>query len=71
MKAWTDYPLSNKPDHYPEFVEVEVLAYDRNKYVVVEYDGRQHTIKAGYLYSTKSANAEDLEKELAALPESV
>lgn len=53
MMAWTDYPitqLGDKPYTKAEIREVEVLAYDRNKYCTVKVEGVVVDIKSGYIY---------------------
>jgi hypothetical protein len=53
MKAWTDYPilaLGDKPHQEAPVREVEVLAYDGDKYCRVWVDGVEESIKSGYLY---------------------
>lgn len=48
-KYYTDYPLDGQ-SFTGEFKEVELLAYDRNKYVEVrDAQGLQDGIKAGYI----------------------
>lgn len=53
MKAWTDYPITELGDtpHVEAPVrEIEVLAYDGDKYCRVLVCGIEKSIKAGYLY---------------------
>lgn len=46
LKAFTDYPLEGATG----VVEVQMLAYDRNKYATVRFGAQVTKIKAGYLY---------------------
>lgn len=48
FKAFTDYPVEGNPDS--KVVEVTVLAYDRDKYATVEYNGTQSDVKTGYIF---------------------
>jgi len=56
IKAWTDYPVKALGD-WPgmdddlRIRECEVVAYDGNKYCVVDVEGVRVVIKAGYLYT--------------------
>lgn len=48
MKVYTDYPLiENTPT---QMYVVDVLAYDRNKYLALQYNDEIHWVKAGYVY---------------------
>ena len=49
MKAYTDYPFVGQ-DTYGRVKEVDVLSYDRNKYVSVRYNGENYEIKRGYIW---------------------
>ena len=49
MKAYTDYPLLD-PATDNEVKEIDVLSYDRNKYVVVRYNDEEHEVKRGYIW---------------------
>jgi hypothetical protein len=56
--CWTDYPilpLGDKSGQEAPVRQVKVLAYDHNKYVMVEVIGNGviTSFKAGYLYSKK------------------
>jgi len=54
MKIYTDYPfeeLGDEPNSEAPIREVEMEAYDGDKYVRVNYDGKQLEVKAGYLYT--------------------
>ncbi len=58
VKAWTDYPIEVLGD-WPSMKyedlrirECTVLAYDGDKYVVVEVEKHRLTIKAGYVYKS-------------------
>ena len=46
--AYTDYPIEGNPDS--KVIEVELLAYDRNKYVTVRRGDVTESVKSGYLY---------------------
>lgn len=52
MRAYTDYPLPGNPDAH--VVEVLVLAYDRNKYATVRYEGETDSVKCGYLFQNEA-----------------
>ena len=71
MKAWTDYPLPGIDEAYKlaPIRQVEVIDYDHDKYCKVVFDGNEHEIKRGYLFSRKGRVGEvpcvrslDLEK---------
>lgn len=47
--AWTKYPLDIRNPQYTLY-QVEVLAYDGNKYVLVETGGDTYSMKYGYLF---------------------
>lgn len=53
MKAWTDYPfvwLGDTSGEPAPIREVEVRAYDGNKYCRIRVADGEDEIKAGYLY---------------------
>ena len=57
MKAWTDYPFVELGDtpHKPAPVrQIEIVAYDQNKYITVIVEDNQTrlktSIKSGYAY---------------------
>lgn len=53
VKAYTDYPLSEGEERRVAPIrEVEIKAYDGDKYVEIEYEKRRYTVKAGYLYES-------------------
>jgi hypothetical protein len=53
VAVYTDY-LHFVDETIPKIVEVELVAYDQNKYVTVRYGGELYEIKSGYLYATPS-----------------
>jgi hypothetical protein len=56
MKAYTDYPMLFRDGLIGGCIpirRVEVLSYDGNKYCMVKYRGKTHSIKVAYLYKTK------------------
>lgn len=53
MRAWTDYPiaeLGDAPGKLAPIRLVEVTAWDRDKYCVIEVAGAIECVKRGYLY---------------------
>lgn len=48
MKAYTDYPIASNLQS--EVIEVEMLTYDRDKYVTVKHGDCVEDIKRGYLF---------------------
>lgn len=53
LNAWTDYPftsLGDLPGKLAPVRQVEIRAYDNNKYCVVNIAGTLLEVKAGYLY---------------------
>ncbi len=64
MKYYTDYPINGVDG----VKEVEVLAYDRNKYVTVLFQGKTTAIKAGYLMQDEALTKPVLRRQLLALP---
>lgn len=62
LKAFTEYPILRLGDKYAEPArvrEVEILAYDRNKYCMVRVEGLNVEIKRGYLHKTPEINYVD------------
>ena len=52
--AYTDYPLYKEEyGKKAPIREVEVLEYDANKLVRIQYNDEEFTIKAGYLYKNE------------------
>jgi len=56
IEAWTDYPieaLGDWPSKDPDLRirKCTVLAYDGNKYCLIEVEGVRQVVKSGYLYS--------------------
>ena len=66
MKAYTDYPFEGNENG--STIEVEVLAYDRNKYAQVNWNGEIHEVKTGYLYREPERQKNLKYSELIALP---
>ncbi len=66
MKAYTDYPFEGNENG--STIEVEVLAYDRNKYAKVKWNGEIHEVKTGYLYRTPEKIKTLKYSEVIALP---
>lgn len=64
MKFYTDYPINGTDG----VKEVEVLAYDRNKYVTVRFQGKTTAIKAGYLRQDEALTNPVLRRQLRVLP---
>lgn len=48
LKCYTDYPVIGNPNG--NVVAVDVLAYDRDKYVDVSYNGNHDSVKLGYVW---------------------
>lgn len=65
--AYTDYPL---PEHQG-VVKVRLLAYDRNKYVTVDFQGYCDGVKSGYLFSDAALTKHLTQAKLYRLPRSV
>lgn len=65
--AYTDYPL---PEHQGA-VKVQLLAYDRNKYVTVDFQGFCEGVKSGYLFSDAALSTPLTWAALFRLPRSV
>lgn len=52
MKCFTDYPLfESEYNKIAPIREVELIAYDGDKYVRVLFEGKTYSFKSGYLYS--------------------
>lgn len=67
MKVWTDYPF----DGPHELVEVELLAFDTDKYCVVRLpDGRLESVKIGYLHRTEALDDPLYSDPLPGVPKS-
>jgi len=60
MIAYTDYPFLETDQPYKEapIREIEPIFYDGDKYLTFLYEGKEYTIKSGYVYS----NAKRIEK---------
>lgn len=53
-KLLTDYPLfESEYGKAAPFRLVSVLDYDGNKYCVIEFNGVEYSVKAGYLYRSR------------------
>lgn len=65
--AYTDYPL---PEHQG-VVKVQLLAYDRNKYVTVDFQGFYEGVKSGYLFADAALTKHLTWAKLYSLPRSV
>jgi hypothetical protein len=65
MVAYTDYPLGQPPR---QVVRVTVLAYDRNKYATVVFDGEPHEVKRGYLFDDQAMTRRLRDSKLYGLP---
>lgn len=71
---WTDYPLSefgDSPHREAPVRQVELVAYDGNKYVQCLFAGLPVTIKAGYIYASagRAGTATPISRDdLASLP---
>lgn len=63
-KAFTDYPI----DGATGVIEVAMLAYDRNKYVTVQYGNTIEEVKSGYLYLDAGLKQPYGARRLYALP---
>ncbi len=53
MKAYTDYPfvwLGDKEYEKAPIREIEVVSYDGDKYCRIIVEGKETSIKAGYIY---------------------
>ena len=53
MKYFTDYPfvsLGDEPYKKAPIREVEIIEYDRNKYIKILVEGIEEEVKAGYIY---------------------
>ena len=51
MKAFTDYPIVKRITRDQHTYEAEALCFDKNKYVIVSYEGKLIELKGGYLHS--------------------
>lgn len=71
MKAWTEYPLENKEYEGLGLVwrEIEVLSWDRDKYLIVIFEGHRSMIKAGYVFREGELKENLTRQELDSLPE--
>lgn len=67
--GFTDYPIEGNPDSV--VIEVEVLAYDRNKYVIVRRGDVVEEIKSGYLLSDAGLTKHFGRKFFYSLPQAV
>lgn len=66
---FTDYPIEGNADG--AMVQVELLAYDRNKYITVKYKGEIDEVKSGYIYSDPAVLRSLTQKEVFALPQTL
>lgn len=64
FRAFTDYPLPTRQG----MVEVDVVAYDRNKYATVRYAGEEFQIKRGYLHADAAMTRQITRARWCALP---
>lgn len=56
IKAYTDYPFESLGDiayQKAPIREIEILAYDGNKYCLVKVENTYDMIKYGYIYSER------------------
>lgn len=63
---FTDYPIQGNADG--AMVQVELLAYDRNKFITVKYKGEVDEVKSGYIYSDPAVLRRLTQNEVFALP---
>ena len=66
MKAWTDCPilaLGDSAELDAPIREVEVVAYDGDKYCRVRVDGVEAEVKAGYIYQQEGRYGKVLQVE--------
>lgn len=66
MQFFTDYPVVGNPDG--KRVPVQLLAYDRNLYVTVSYNGHTDIVKAGYITDAEGKRTPCYSNTLHALP---
>lgn len=67
MFYYTDYPITG--NEVGDDVEIEVLSYDRNKYLTVLYRGNTDEVKTGYVYKLTNQGRKSLSvQELYSLP---
>lgn len=64
FRAFTDYPLPARQG----MVEVDVVAYDRNKYATVRYAGDEFQVKRGYLHADAAMTRQIPRARWCALP---
>ncbi|WP_087864421.1 hypothetical protein [Comamonas thiooxydans] len=55
MLFTTDYPIEGNEAH--SWIQVQLLAYDRNRYVAVQHGAVIEWIKAGYVRKAKASSA--------------
>lgn len=48
FKAYTDYPILGDGDH--SIRQVDVVAYDRDKYARIVFNGEYYEVKSGYIF---------------------
>lgn len=63
--AFTEYPLQNSQG----VIAVDLLAYDRNKYVTVGVGSATEEVKAGYLFCDEALKKRVSDRQLYALPQ--
>lgn len=66
MEFFTDYPVVGNPDG--KRVPVQLLAYDRNKYVTVSYNGHTDKVKSGYITDAEGKPTPGYKNTLYELP---
>lgn len=66
---YTDYPIQGNEGH--ALIVVTLLAYDRNKYVTIQYGEIIDSIKSGYIYKSIDGKRKMSRKELFSLPTEV
>lgn len=49
FKAYTDYPILGDGDH--SIRQVDVVAYDRDKYARIVFNGKDYEVKSGYIFA--------------------
>lgn len=63
---YTDYPIEGNESS--DLIPIELLAYDRDKYVTVKYKDVVESTKSGYIYKFNGGKKYLSKKELFSLP---
>ncbi len=64
-KYYTDYPfteLGDTPGCSAPIREVKILSYDGDKYCIVEINGHELTVKAGYIFKKCALTRDEINK---------